>query len=137
MHRAFDYRLLPPFRVSRTPDAEVDTINNLPTISGEADDLESGNMNLLGPVEFTTPTSASLATPSIYDDDNVGEAINIQDNDRFHGCDNPHRDQYDGIHNQATGEANSTTPLTSTIGDENGDRVGPSAEPPRQDSVPM
>lgn len=135
MHRAFDHRLLPPFRVSRT--GRVDTMNILPTRSGEQDELESGNRNLSGPVELTTPTSASLATPSKHDDDNVGEAINIQDNDRFHGCDNPHRDQYDEFHTQATGEANSSIPLTSTIGDGNGDRFGPSAEPPRQASVPM
>lgn len=81
MHRAFDYRLLPPFRVSRT--GEVDTVNTLPMRSEGQDDLERGDKDASGPVELTTPASASFATSSGHDDDNVDEAITIHDNNHL------------------------------------------------------
>ncbi|KAL8852646.1 MAG: hypothetical protein Q9221_002526 [Calogaya cf. arnoldii] len=69
MHRAFDHRLLPPFRISRTPaaehGAEVSTMSISPiTKSGEQHDLESGSSkDSPRPIELVTPISARSATP--------------------------------------------------------------------------
>ncbi|KAL8992287.1 MAG: hypothetical protein Q9169_007216 [Polycauliona sp. 2 TL-2023] len=81
MHRAFDHRLVPPFRISRTPTVdpmvEIDTTHILPTKLDIQHDLENGtgyDKLSSAPVELRTPASACSITFSSSKDDDVGKA---------------------------------------------------------------
>ncbi|KAL8976939.1 MAG: hypothetical protein Q9205_007161 [Flavoplaca limonia] len=124
MHRAFDHRLLPPFRISRTPApdpaAEVESIIILP-LKTEESDLESGNTGSSAPIEAVTSRSASSASPSsLGDDDDIGNATIMEAYDDLDDDDIVHQDHSDGYH--PTNQPYSIISLQSYNGHGSGDQ---------------
>ncbi|KAI4251856.1 MAG: hypothetical protein L6R42_008209 [Xanthoria sp. 1 TBL-2021] len=101
MQRAFDHRLLPPYKISKTQDTEHDQEVNpneiLPMNDGQYD-LETGNKESPRPIELVTPISASSATPLSYDDEDIGKATLTQDDDLIDEYDIAHQDRYTASH---------------------------------------
>ncbi|KAL8837913.1 MAG: hypothetical protein Q9176_005389 [Flavoplaca citrina] len=135
MHRAFDHRLLPPFRISRTPTPnpapELESINILPPKT-ENSDLESGNKGSSAPIEPVTSRSPSSASPSSpADDDEIGNATTMEAYDDLDDDDIAHQDHYDesnGYH--LTDQPDSIIPLQSygnghASGDQDTERLLP------------
>ncbi|KAL9621770.1 MAG: hypothetical protein Q9204_008089, partial [Flavoplaca sp. TL-2023a] len=127
MHRAFDHRLLPPFRISRipapNPAAEVELINILPSKT-EDSDLESGNKGSSASIAPVTSTSSSSASPSSPgDDEDIGNATNMEAYNDLDDDDIVHQDHYDdssGYH--PTDQPDSIIPLQSYNGHGTGDQ---------------